>query len=342
MEDSDNGGHAVDQLEAEPQVYQHAEQRVERRQQGLLLQLRSDLRSDDLDVTDGKPGEIGALLQLAHYSRICHAAQLIDGTQDAAALRVAVGEDGACLLRVALLGSISAGQVQWILLRQKARQPFAAGVIEVQFSGVGCAGLRVMRIQGLHNRSAADIQLRLAGLTLRKTDDHFVGGSRSERLDGGVVNACAIHRRTNPVHVGGLLKLDPQLSATAKIHVERQVMPEEKRQNARHTEDEREGEEIPFLPKPIDFYVPKQFHGSCLLLKPYSAQKFLNLRQPATRARCGIRGTLLLHRLVPAISTAPGRHRPVGGSLNLRSTALRRAACGSSSPRRSRERQRPR
>jgi hypothetical protein len=37
-------------------------------------------------------------------------------------------------------------------------------------------------------------------------------------------------------------------------------VPEENRQQAGHTENEREAEEIPLLPQPVDLYVVKQFH----------------------------------------------------------------------------------
>src|SRR6201999_1987749 len=40
----------VDQLKAEPEVNQHADQRIERRQFSLVGQLLANLRTDDLDL----------------------------------------------------------------------------------------------------------------------------------------------------------------------------------------------------------------------------------------------------------------------------------------------------
>ncbi len=59
----------------------------------------------------------------------------------------------------------------------------------------------------------------------------------------------------------GLLgKFDADDGAAAKVHVQRQAMPEEDGEQAGNAEDEREAEEIPLLPEPVDFCVMKQFH----------------------------------------------------------------------------------
>ena len=63
-----------------------------------------------------------------------------------------------------------------------------------------------------------------------------------------------------PIDVRLMVELDPHLRTALEVHVQRQMMPEEKAQQARHAEEQREGEEVPFLAKPIDINATKQFH----------------------------------------------------------------------------------
>src|SRR5207244_11013382 len=66
MEYSDHGSQSVDPFEPEPQIHQHAEQRIQNRQLGLPLQLRSYLRSDDLDVAHAEVRQEEPLLQYGY------------------------------------------------------------------------------------------------------------------------------------------------------------------------------------------------------------------------------------------------------------------------------------
>ncbi len=63
VEAGDNRGRAVDPLETEPEINQHSGQRVQCRQQSLLLELHADLRPDDLHVADAEVGGKEPLLQ---------------------------------------------------------------------------------------------------------------------------------------------------------------------------------------------------------------------------------------------------------------------------------------
>ena len=58
MEDRHHGRHAIDQLKAEPQVDQHAHQRVDRRQKRLVRQLLSRGRAHDVHLLHGKAGVV--------------------------------------------------------------------------------------------------------------------------------------------------------------------------------------------------------------------------------------------------------------------------------------------
>ena len=74
-------------------------------------------------------------------------------------------------------------------------------------------------------------------------------------MEAGLVDCGA-----DVVGVGLSGKLDADDGAAAEVDVEREMVPEEDRQQAGNAEDEREAEEIPLLPKPVDFWIMKQFH----------------------------------------------------------------------------------
>ncbi len=75
---------------------------------------------------------------------------------------------------------------------------------------------------------------------------------RSVGLNAAVVDAGAIDRLTDPVDVRRLLKLNVDQRAAAKVDPQLDAMPEKDRQHSRYAEDQREGEEIPLFPQPIN------------------------------------------------------------------------------------------
>jgi len=102
VETGDNRGRAVDQLETEPEINQHSGQRVQGRQQSLLLQLHADLRPDDLHVADAKVGGKESLLQAGNNRGGSDIAHVGDSFEDPAQALVAVIYDGPRQLPVAL------------------------------------------------------------------------------------------------------------------------------------------------------------------------------------------------------------------------------------------------
>ncbi len=80
-------------------------------------------------------------------------------------------------------------------------------------------------------------------------------------LDAGIVDAGTVGRLANSVRVRRLLKLDIDQRAAAEIDAQIDVVPEQNREDARHAEDQRKGEEVPLLPQPIDVNAMKQFHS---------------------------------------------------------------------------------
>jgi len=62
-----------------------------------------------------------------------------------------------------------------------------------------------------------------------------------------------------------MIEPDPNLSAALEVHVQRQMVPEKKAEHARDAKQQREGEEVPLLAKPVDINATKQFHEFRLL-----------------------------------------------------------------------------
>src|SRR5208282_6892529 len=76
VEDRQHGGNAVNPLETKRQINQHSGQRIKGGQNGLLAQLLSNLRADNLDVTDAKVGDEEAILERGNGRGVHHTFQL--------------------------------------------------------------------------------------------------------------------------------------------------------------------------------------------------------------------------------------------------------------------------
>ena len=83
--------------------------------------------------------------------------------------------------------------------------------------------------------------------------------------------------------VGGEFDADDR--ATAEVDVQRQMMPEKDGKQARYAEDEREAEEIPLLPEPVDFWIMKQFHEIPPIKRSLEVSQLKS--RSARRAVCG-------------------------------------------------------
>src|SRR6185437_14625214 len=84
---------------------------------------------------------------------------------------------------------------------------------------------------------------------------------------GHVMHPDAIGRAANPSLIRHLLKLQIDERAALEVDPKRQAMPEEQRDQARDAEDQREAQEIPLLPQPVDIYFMKKFHALLRCLK---------------------------------------------------------------------------
>ncbi len=90
VEAGNDGRNAIDQLKAKPEIHEHAGQRIEGRQLGLVLQLFADLGADDFDAADGEAGEVGALLERGQDGGIDDAVQLVDGIDECRCAVIAI------------------------------------------------------------------------------------------------------------------------------------------------------------------------------------------------------------------------------------------------------------
>ncbi len=135
VEAGNDGGHSVDELKPEPQVNEHAEQRVEGGENGLFLELFADLSADDFDTADGEAGNVRTLLERAEDGGIDDAVEFVYGSDDAAVVDgVAELRDGVGLLLVAGLGVGGVAHVLGISLLEPGGEGFTAGVVEVELA----------------------------------------------------------------------------------------------------------------------------------------------------------------------------------------------------------------
>src|ERR1700722_12372227 len=159
-----------------------------------------------------------------------------------------------------------------VLLHQEVGQRSGANIVQIQLALVGSTGRRIVAVQRLHDGVAARLGIRLLHLLLRQGDDHLVARSLpqplAERLDAEIANAGLVHRRTDAVGGRRGVELHVDQRAALEVDAQRNAVPEENRQQAGHTENEREAEEIPFLPQPVDLYVVKQFHLNSVYAVP--------------------------------------------------------------------------
>src|ERR1700674_5898528 len=94
MEDRQYGGYTVDPFEAQRQVNQHPGQRIKGGQDGLLAELLSNLRPDDLDVAYAKIRDEEVVLERGDGCGVGHALQLINRAEHTAFRLVAIVHNG--------------------------------------------------------------------------------------------------------------------------------------------------------------------------------------------------------------------------------------------------------
>ncbi len=95
--------------------------------------------------------------------------------------------------------------------------------------------------------------IRFIGLPFRQRDHHLVARGSIGR-NPGVMDTGTVDGVADLVHIRLLGKPDVNQRAALEIDAQVDVVPEQHGKNARHAEDQRETEEVPLLPQPIDIY----------------------------------------------------------------------------------------
>src|ERR1700722_2265155 len=173
-----------------------------------------------------------------------------------------------------------------VLLHQEVGQRSGANIVQIQLALVRSTGRRIIAVQRLHNGVAAPLGIRLLHLLLRQGDDHLVARRLAqplaERLDAEIANASLVHRRTDAIGRRRSVELHVDQRAALEVDAQRNAVPEENGQQASHTENEREAEEIPLLPQPVDLYVVKQFHLNSVYAVPlrHTGELLARTRRP--------------------------------------------------------------
>ena len=106
MENGDNGGGTVHPLKSEGNIYQHARQRIESRENRLAAQLRADFRTDDFNVANREIAEGETVIERHNHLRsdAIDIFQLVEVRDDAAVISVARVEQSLRELVVAVSG----------------------------------------------------------------------------------------------------------------------------------------------------------------------------------------------------------------------------------------------
>src|ERR1700757_1887736 len=254
MENSHHGRDAINPLEAETQINQHPQQRIEGGQPSLGAQLAANLGADDFDVTDAKVGEKETIRERSHHGRIDprSALQLVSRIQNPALNLVAIVDDGLRLFPVFLIVGTN---VEWVFVEKIVLDRQQTRIVQVRLSR------RSMGFQRLNNLELALIESLLAGLTHVQVDQLLVIGDRTQTLKLEITQARMIQLGADRIFVRRVRELHINQRSTAEVNSPRNVVPEQHGKQARDAEDQRKGEKIPLFSKKIDVGVAKELHG---------------------------------------------------------------------------------
>ena len=151
--------------------------------------------------------------------------------------------------RVALLGV--GAQMQRVLLHQIQLQAGLTGVVQVLLAG------STLRFERTDNGVLALVERSLAGLLHAEIDQHLIVRCRTEALDARIVQPGLVQLLPDMVEVRRLRELHIDQRAAAKLHAQRNVVPEQHGTDSGDAEDQREGEKVPLLAQEIDIGIAK-------------------------------------------------------------------------------------
>src|SRR5262249_30957070 len=134
-----------------------------------------------------------------------------------------------------------------ILLRKIIGDGLHAGIVEIFLVRIR----RVLSGGGGVVKCADDLGLALGGggfaAGLGQADEKLIVVRGAIALNAGVAQARSVQVGANLVDVRRGGKTDISVGATAEVHAQRDVVPEQHREYAGDAEDEREAEEMPLL-----------------------------------------------------------------------------------------------
>src|SRR6202008_1957970 len=114
--------------------------------------------------------------------------------------------------------------------------------------------------EGVNDFCFALTQILLAGFADIQVNENLVQGRLVVGLNLGIAEAGAIQQGADLLDVWLVRELHVYQRPAAEIDAPRDVVPEQHGKQTRYAEDQRKGEEIPFLSKEIDVYVMKEHH----------------------------------------------------------------------------------
>ncbi len=252
------GADAEAQLEAVPDVDQHADQRQHDRQDALLAQLGADQRPDVLGPEHRELADHRPLPQRRHGLG-AHGGRrrnLLPAVEQAAL--TALGDDRLRHPLVVLAGGLFVLRPQpvGIELQQQGGQRISALAIEVEAPRPHRV---VLPVQGVDDQLPAAL---LAALDGRRLDDHRVRLILAEALDLRLGDAGGGDHLAQLVDRRRLAELEGQLGAAGEVDSQVQLAVDEDGEDADQQQDRRHGDEEPAVPHEVDVGLLQEFHGA--------------------------------------------------------------------------------
>src|SRR5208283_339038 len=210
----------------------------------------------NLYVADTKVRDVEVVLERGDNGGIGHSLQLIDGTEHTAFRFVAIVDNRLTYRSVARVGVGARSEAERILLQKIIRDGQGTGVVEILFPGGGVA------FERLKDLDFTLVESLFAGLLNIEGDQHFVIAGLAVPLNAGVLQAGALDLRVDGGRIGSMRVLHVDQRPAAEVDAQRDAVPERHGKHSSHAEDQREGQEVPLLPKEIDVRVSKEFHAA--------------------------------------------------------------------------------
>src|SRR5580698_4913176 len=253
---------SIHPLESERDVNQHASQRIQRRQNRLPPQLRSNLRPHHFHVANRKVVQRVAAVQRRNHSRryTIHAVQLVEVRDDSAVILIARRQQISRQRVVTIRGARA--RRKRIFLNQHRSQLILRGRIEIRFARLRRSPERL--VQHVQNRLPVGVQVLVRQPLALEADHHVVLRSAhnavADRLNGAVRQTRRRKTLANLIEGRRAREANINQSAALKIDAVLQAALLDNRGPTQHQQNQRKRNEVLRLANPIDVDVSEQFH----------------------------------------------------------------------------------